>query len=59
MKHPSSKASNILTQNIFGSQLQQILELEIDVNNGHAASDGQDDKVIAVDVLKENAQLLL
>lgn len=46
-------ASNILTQNVFGSQLQQILELEIDVNNSHAPSDGQNKKVIAVDVLEK------
>lgn len=35
----SGNFPNILTQYIFGSQLSQILELEIDVNNGHAACD--------------------
>lgn len=34
MKHPV-----ILTQYIFGSQLSEILELEIDVNDGDAACD--------------------
>lgn len=46
MKHPI-----ILTQYIFGSQLSQILELEIDVNDGHAACDCQDDYITAVDFL--------
>lgn len=37
----------LLTQYIFGAQLPQILELEIDVNDGHATSDSQDDYVTA------------
>lgn len=37
----------LLTQYIFGAQLPQILELEIDVNDGHATSDSQDNYVTA------------
>lgn len=46
--------SCLLTQYIFGSQLSQILELEIDVNDGHAARDYKDDYVTAVGLLEEN-----
>lgn len=42
-----TQAQLLLTQYIFGAQLPQILELEIDVNNGHATSDGQDNYVTA------------
>lgn len=45
-------SDSVLTQYIFGSKLSQILELEIDVNDGHAACDGQDDYVAAVDFLQ-------
>lgn len=41
----------ILTQNVFGSQLEEILELEVNVNNSHAASDCQDDDVTTQDFL--------
>lgn len=46
--------SCLLTQYIFGSQLSQILELEIDVNDGHAACDYKHDYVTAVGLLEEN-----
>lgn len=53
MKHETSctltaiKSTTLLTQYIFGAQLPQIFELEIDVNDGRAASDSQDDDVTA------------
>lgn len=51
-----NQAQPLLTQYIFGSQLPQILELEIDVNNGHATSDGQDDYVTAGMFLERKCQ---
>lgn len=48
--------STLLTQYIFGAQLPQILELEIDVNNGHATSDSQDDNVTAGRFLERKCQ---
>lgn len=40
-----------LTQYVFRAQLPQILELEVDVNNGHTACDSEDDYVTAVGFL--------
>lgn len=49
-----SQSVVILTQNIFGSQLQEVLKLEVDINNSHAASDGQNDYITTGGLLEEN-----
>jgi len=49
----SRGASSALTQDVFGAQLSQIPELEIDVNDGRAARDCEDHHVTAVDFLGE------
>lgn len=51
LQHAVALQRLILTQYIFGSQLSEILELEIDINDGHAAGDRQDDYITAVDFL--------
>lgn len=40
-----------LTQYVFRAQLPQILELEVDVNNGHTTCDSEDNYVTAVGFL--------
>lgn len=50
------QAQSLRTQYIFGAQLPQIPKLEIDVNNGHATSDGQDDHVTAGRFLERKYQ---
>ena len=41
-----------LTQNVLGSQLPEVLELEVDVDDGDAPRDGQDDDVTAQHLLE-------
>lgn len=41
----------MLTKNILRSELSQVLELEVNVNNGDAACDGQDDDITAQNLL--------
>lgn len=35
------------TEDVFGSQLSQVLELEVNIDDGDASRDGQDDDVTA------------
>lgn len=48
-----------LTQYVFRSQLPQILELEVDVNNGHTTCDSEDNYVTAVGFLWENRGVII
>lgn len=42
------------TEHVLGSELSQVSELQVDVNDGYASCNGQNDDVIAIHFLEKS-----